>query len=487
MIIISICIVPEDRKRCCLLLLLLWCQENRQCHFASQGHLLHSHMIVETVSKFSFCISFFSRYHHQSGVYGDAGMSHYLDHHVAYGKCQPTPSFDDHLNQSNPDFPSFSLAKQQDIINSLPNNSGGQGRGGVRYTSYFSTGSRESITDTTPAKYQPTSIRNRVLFFWRLKNTCKIMDTLHGNNGSMKSMKRSHQAPTKTSQVDENSLVDQSPPPPFVPPLDIPTTPYTLYVENILGQHGVFQWRIHSDSCDVFALNDINISSAVFLKNDFVHVTRTVCQNDVSYFCSCKMSDTITRMNYPSKVCWHVRFCQENIDSNYQAALSGNQNNPVMRKISQSRQYQNKVVTKLGLNSRYCRFSVISADMSSCDIVHLEGSRFSCQNGQCRASKGHKRKIQVLGESTNCHHLLALHHNRKLWQHMVEQQVDEEQDPEEEPEEEQESDFSSQVCWYVCALWTASYQKFKPHFLTVVPFLPQALQKLAMSPCPPTS
>ena len=74
---------------------------------------------------------------------------------------------------------------------------------------------------------------------------------------------------------DERPFVDQSPPK-FVLPLDVTTTPYTLYVENILGQHGVFQRQVHNDSCDTFALNDINIVSGDFRKNDFVHVTRTV-------------------------------------------------------------------------------------------------------------------------------------------------------------------------------------------------------------------
>ena len=231
------------------------------------------------------------------------------------------------------------------------------------------------------------------------------------------------------------------------PAADMKTTPYSKLKEGLIGSHGVMEWRIHDNAVDIVAFNDINLDSGSFTINNFVHMVRQVTlSNEVLFSCNCKLATTLKREN--AGYCCHVRFFKEEVEPFYSSfPPTTNDNTPLGQLIKLSMCKINNCIVQLDQDKFHHRFSIISPDMLSCVIVRLEGKRFSCLGGRCRATKGHTRKTSCVGDTTNCPHIMALHANRESWCDLVEEDEDDEENQEDqEDQEKQERPETSEVC-----------------------------------------
>ena len=358
----------------------------------------------------------------------------------------------------------MTLSEQEKAINLLSNDSSPFGRGGVTRDAYFSTGTSTEMDVKLVSKYVPNSIRNKTIYFWRLGNLSSMYNILtdqfhdrpttdHQNDLRRKTASQTRQDenddnPT-ASRTRQHDLTENEDIPDFVPDpaADMKTTPYSKFKEGLIGSHGVMEWRVHGNAVDIVAFNDINLDSGSFTINNFVHMVRQVTlSNEVLFSCNCKLATTLKREN--AGYCCHVRFFKEEVEPFYSSfPPTTNDNTPLGQLIKLSMCKINNCIVQLDQDKFHHRFSIISPDMLSCVIVRLEGKRFSCLGGRCRATKGHTRKTSCVGDTTNCPHIMALHANRESWCDLVEEDEDDEENQEDqEDQEKQERPETSEVC-----------------------------------------
>ena len=56
---------------------------------------------------------------------------------------------------------------------------------------------------------------------------------------------------------------------------------YSSFVSKLV-EYGKIHWRVHNINTDILSMNDIDLSSGIFQKNKFIHVTRVLDNNTVS-------------------------------------------------------------------------------------------------------------------------------------------------------------------------------------------------------------
>ena len=367
----------------------------------------------------------------------------------------------------------LSLAQQEEMINVLSNDSTPGGRNAVSFWVYFSTGTGDDGPDGITSKYLPTSVRNRVLYHSRLDHRPDILHAIYGKETQQHRGHKRKRDDNLDNQQSQGSRTQNPSTPCFevpmpttepvpipLPQLPVEKTPYRTFLENLAGDFGVIEWRVHQTDVDVIALNDINLKSAAFLKNNFIHVSRWKSSDETEavYFCTCKMYSTVVRMEQENAAnkCCHARFFAEVIEPLHcrlfaeGGLVSGKH---LELKIKKSLESLNTPVVRLGSDKDYHRFSVLSEDVKSASLVTLQGQRISCKNGQCRALKGNTRKIISVGDPTNCQHIKAMDANRESWSGLCpsvgfEDDSDEDHqdvDNNTQSNEEQEAESSSQV------------------------------------------
>ncbi len=296
---------------------------------------------------------------------------------------------------------------------------------------YFSTGSAtEAVRGKAFSKYTPTSVRNRVLYYWRLGKGADALNALEEHSsvtvqrkrqrqseGAVRTSKKAHSATELPFEEDERADPISS--------LPHATTPYMKFVQNVLGEAGVLKWRVHATGMDVVAMNDVDLESGHFMKNRFIHLyRRTPEDSEAVYFCTCSMYSTVLHMEKRSgengNACCHIRFFNDHLIPYYSALFYQHGQTtevpctPIGQKIRDSTVSCNVPVVRLDSSKTHHRFSVLSNDLSSCAVVTLQGGRFSCLFGQCKSQKGHTRKAQKI-DGTVCEHLKSLNANQEQW------------------------------------------------------------------------
>ena len=332
----------------------------------------------------------------------------------------------------------ISLEEQETIINSLPNDSTPQGRASIAHDAYFSTGTIVENDDImTRSKYIPSSVQNKILYYWRLNALDDILQTLLHVKSTQEKKSRESFASQRHSRRTTSTFECPDPQYDFEPvthAVQEETTPYVKFLQHLVGQSGVLKWRIHSHDLDTIAMNDIDLETGCFVKNHFAHVFRTVSSEttNITHTCTCRMYSTTQQMEGHGQTCCHVRFFTEEIEPQFNALWSHNvllpAQTPIQKKIRDALQEANVSVVRLDSDPRYHRFSVLTPDMSSCTVVILQGNYVSCQSGRCRATKGHSRKIIKISDPSNCQHLQAMYANEELWSHLYNSQYDSDDD-----------------------------------------------------------
>jgi hypothetical protein len=346
---------------------------------------------------------------------------------------------------------------QEEIINSFSNDSITQRKSDCyAHKMYMSTGNATKRNDEGDivSKYLPTSLRNRILYFWRKSDYTKVFELISPDSESCvpksSARKRSAARTNKEHQhfdTSEETHLNNMPSYPF--------SPFVKFQQLLVGKDGIFKWRIHNVNTDVFAMNNIDINSGNLQKNQFVHVWRWSAsegRNEPNYFCQCSMYAAASRMsgfeNTASRCC-HVRFLHQCVEPIYASLFSPTSvtKTPMMSKIENSLESLNVPVVRLDNDKQFHRYSVLSSNMLSCSIVNLQGNRLSCKDGKCRSMKGHTRKISSLGDQTNCEHLVYMSANKEQWQQLCEDSQDQCMvDDDQETTEETNNETRAQVC-----------------------------------------
>ena len=335
----------------------------------------------------------------------------------------------------------LSFAQQEAIINSLSNDSCPSGKSGVSRFSFFSTGT--CVDMETVSKYLPTSVRNRVLYRYRLEQNDTMLQAVYVHNPTKRkaSVQRPPQGDNANKAARTQTHASPSEPPPldFHPPSPSPSSsPYMKFVCNMV-ENGTLLWRIHRPQLDVIAMNDISLEGeGRFLSNKFVHVWRRSSDQGISYFCKCNMHDILMRSQHQSNAdhaCVHVRFFQENIEPRYSSLFTEDfmGDTPIDRKLQHALQYLNVAVVRLDSDSLYHRFSVMSEE--SVAVVRLQHNRVSCLNGECRSHIGHTRKLRYIDDPCSCPHITALCANKEVWASLVPLLLTSPDDESSEPED----------------------------------------------------
>lgn len=317
----------------------------------------------------------------------------------------------------------LSICQQAELINAINNDSCSSGRAGLSYYAYFSTGNcSDSNTRQPVSKYLPSSQRNLVLYRWRLGQSEVAVSALQVDEEKVprklaprKDAARTRPTVDPTSQ-NECELSDTLP-----IDSDLTFSPFQQYACKLMEENSVLSWRIHGTDLDVIAMNDISLDGGGrFLGNSFTHMSRYVCGETVLYSCLCHMYNVQLRCG-ETGMCVHVRFFKQYVEPVYNQLFSSHggsieSNESVIKKrILESLQSVNVDVVRLGDHPRYCRFSILSPDMKTAAISKMQNGRVSCQYGECRARKGHSRKVVRINEPGACPHLQRLSAHQQLW------------------------------------------------------------------------
>ena len=356
-----------------------------------------------------------------------------MNNFVLQGRPTHPLTFEELCDRENIKIP-LSFENQLMVLNSLSNDSTPDGKSSVSFYSYFSTGTCEiSDAETTSlsSKYLPTSVRNKVIYFKRRGDVSSVNKILFGTQSSKKRTqvssdnssssdtsrtKRQKHDSSKT-ELSQEDIFDGT-----FPSAESCTSPFSKFCESIVSEKGLLKWRIHSPDLDVVVMNDVGLESGIFQTNNFVHVSFI---SSSKYSCTCRVFSTSMRMSSTSTHttnCIHVRFFHEVIVPKYKELFS-DRISPVPHSTLDSKLISaldsiNIPVLKIDSNLAHHRFSVLSRSLKSSCFVNLNGSRFSCMDGKCRAGCGHKRKVQSLAESP-CQHLRTIDDHRELWLPLV--------------------------------------------------------------------
>lgn len=392
------------------------------------NHMLH-HIILLSTCNFIYNSVLSFSLNHLSGIYKDmaAELQAAIDQHKLHRILYNGKQFDDYAEEYRGE--DISLTRQEQIVNALSNDAAPHGRASVAHSMYFSTGTAIQVEENgITSKYIPTSVRNRVLYLWRLNKRSELLDVMCPQEAHEK--KRKQHLPKESARTKKNRTHveehEATPAHDLQPPHS--TTPFMTFEHQLVGLPGVLKWRIHGSEVDVLSLNDIDLDSGKFLKNQFIHMWRwrSAINSEVTYFCTCRMYITVLRMedhersNHGNNCC-HVRFFTERIEPVYSSLFSPDgaatilPQTPLGQKIQKSLDGINVPVVRLDSDTLYHRYSVLSNDLKSCSVVTLQGKRFCCKDGKCRASKGHTRKAPQLDDPSNCEHIKALNANPEQW------------------------------------------------------------------------
>ena len=219
-----------------------------------------------------------------------------------------------------------------------------------------------------------------------------------------------------------------------------------------LSNGGNVIWRHSSDGVDIFAMNDVSISTGHFQEDCYVHLTRTSVDGISDLTCSCSMFSTLMQVaslgvpedefdgTYMSEVqCCHMRVFNELISDHLLSVIqnTSRSENRIVESLELKKGLINELVCLLPTSSdRNLKFSVYSDHDKRCAFVHVTGKRLVCQSGYCDAVfSNSKRQVVLLNKAGNlCPHLRNMKDQSETWMELLTKAVDS------APDEENEDD-----------------------------------------------
>ena len=354
------------------------------------------------------------------------------------------------------------LGQKIEVLCSIPNNHYWK----EKKQSHILFSTHMSVSNSS---YKPSSPRNLILYHWKKTEEGKAIsvfdelcekiqpsdqlpdfvdtDPLIHHRGPQK---RARRAPlVRVSEFDLLRRLESVNPNFVTHNAASSSTAYLNYRTSLI-EHGKLYWRVHNPTCDVVAMNDIDINSGSFLDHQFVHVTCSHLNNNsmVSYDCSCDLYSTLIQIalmeSNPEQCdiseisCCHIRFFRESI-SPKMPGLFLSSFSPITvedKFLLQSLQHRNIGVCCVSNTNNSIIFSVLSLTVLSCVFVRVHKRRVSCLSSECSSKHGSKRKIDYLWDSTDiCEHLQLLKANKECWvSYMNYQDQDAEDSSEDEPD-----------------------------------------------------
>ena len=204
-----------------------------------------------------------------------------------------------------------------------------------------------------------------------------------------------------------------------------------------LINNGNVIWRHSADGVDIFAINDVSISTGLFQEDSYVHLTRTTVDGISDLTCSCSMFTTLMQVaslglpedefdgtDMSDVQCCHMRVFNELISDHMLSVIqnTSRSENRLVQKLELMKGDINELICLLPTTSdRNLKFSVFSDHDKRCAFVHVIGKRLVCQSGYCDALfSNSKRSIVYLKKADIlCPHLMNMKDQSETWMELV--------------------------------------------------------------------
>ena len=200
-----------------------------------------------------------------------------------------------------------------------------------------------------------------------------------------------------------------------------------------LISNGNLVWRHSADGVDIFAMNDVNISTGLFQEDCYVHLTKTTVDGVSDLTCSCSMFTTLMQVaslglseeefdgtDLSEVQCCHIRLFKEMISDHTLSVIQNKSRseNRLVQKLELMKGQINELVCHLPTSSdRTFKFSVYSDHDKRCAFVHVTENRLVCQSGYCDAlfSNSKRTVVQLRKADVLCPHLATMKDQIETW------------------------------------------------------------------------
>ena len=316
-------------------------------------------------------------------------------------------------------------------------------------------------------KYKPASARNQILFYFREGCLNKVYDVCLKLQSKENPPQQIASTSTFTSIVDnvEADSVPSAPKRRRREPLrrltladllaNITSLDPQFSSQNLsqdlssyekfkltLIKNGNLIWRRSSGNIDIFALNDVNMTTGLFQEDCYVHLTRITIDGVSELTCSCGMYTTLMQvaslgiseeefneLDISNVQCCHMRIFSEMVLDFLLSVLdnSSRSENRLIRQLELMKGHINDPVFHLPTGSnRALKFSVYSEHDNRCAFVHITDNRLPCQSGYCDAlfSSSKRYIIHLHKAEVLCPHLVKMKDNPDSWASLLEEAVD---------------------------------------------------------------
>lgn len=209
-------------------------------------------------------------------------------------------------------------------------------------------------------------------------------------------------------------------------------TAYEKFKFAIIENGHVF-WRRTSANVDIFAMNDVNMTTGLFQEDCYAHLTRVNIDGAFDLTCSCSMYTTLMQvaclgvseqefeeMDLGNVNCCHMRLFNELI-SDFLPSLLNNTSrseNNLVKMLECTKGLMNDPICHLPTPSnRSLKFSVYADHDDRCSVVHITDNRVCCQSGYCDAlfSSSKRYVVNLDKAEVLCPHLLSMREQYNLW------------------------------------------------------------------------
>lgn len=306
-------------------------------------------------------------------------------------------------------------------------------------------------------KYKPASARNQILFYFHeglLQNVFGVCSRLQNHvdeprqssstfvsqsfvSESVENIpsapKRRRREPIRRLTIDDLVANITSTDPQFSPEnLYEASSRYETFKLAMID-HGHLFWRHSSGKVDIFAMNDVSMTTGLFQEDCYAHITLVNIDGVYELYCSCSMYTILMQLaslgvseeefaetDITNVRCCHMQLFNEMIFTHMPALISNTSKseNNLVRKLELVKGQINDPVCHLPTSSnRSLKFSVYSDHDNKCSFVHITDNRICCQSGYCDAlfSSSKRYVIHLDKAEVLCPHLRYMKDHRDHW------------------------------------------------------------------------
>ncbi|WAR15987.1 hypothetical protein MAR_030581, partial [Mya arenaria] len=230
---------------------------------------------------------------------------------------------------------------------------------------------------------------------------------------------------------------------------DLPASgPYTVadHLQNMeKSEQGKFVIAQNEDDTLICCLNNYSETDGSFKVNDFVYTVKYQQESGSYYYCSCSIYKTL--LNVPDcnslendrvvldiqgncVTCIHCRFVKEMVVPYLPDAGKAMGNDGPNIFVQQGLQYVGNSLVEMYKGKNLRKYYVLAGEDSLPVMVRLTFNKskgtyiVTCDSGQCKAGKGHKKYVGNLLTSKVCKHLSVLKSQSEHWLDLLEDGVD---------------------------------------------------------------